>query len=184
MGFFYKENHDIFIKTTRYSSDFTWNFGKYTKKQHTHSCIPEIEVTSTCSKCPTFTTVVNIFTKTQNQVYNANKIEDDIYSDDSDVPNSKLSDNAYTNPNSIYTEADSSASIIPEFVERNTFIYFRYIYEEIATLLSITCSDSNFNYLITLPNETVITTTLFFLQPAGEQDNTILPSTLNDYKIS
>ena len=39
---FFKNNHDTFIKTTRYSSEFTWDFGKHAKTiQHAQSRIPE-----------------------------------------------------------------------------------------------------------------------------------------------
>ena len=80
LGDFYKVNRDIFIKITGYSSYFTWNVGKYTKLiQHTHVCIPEIEVTLSFSKWSTFTTAVNLFTHHQHhKCYNLN-IEDYIH---------------------------------------------------------------------------------------------------------
>ena len=169
LGYFFKDNYDTFIKVTRYSSDFTWDLGKHTKKiQHAQSRIPEMEVTSTSSKWSIFTTVINLFTRSKKSVCNANIIEDDIDSHNLDASNSNQPDNVNIIPNIQDAASDSAASIIPEFTEDDKLVYCRDGYEEEATLQTIIRSDNSFNSLIRIPNETFITTTREFLRPTGE----------------
>ena len=114
LGDFFKDKHGTFIKTKRYSSEFTLDFGKHTKTvQHAQSRITEIEVTSASSKWSTFTTVINLFTRPKSPVYNANIIKDDIDSDDPNTSNFNTPNNANTTPNIQNTASDSAASIIP-----------------------------------------------------------------------
>ena len=99
----------------------------YTKIiQHAHSIIPGIEVTSTSIKWSTFTMVINLCTKPRNQVYNTNIIEDGMDSDDPDTPNSPFSDNEYAYVNTTYNETNSSASIRPDFLRRQSYILPRW----------------------------------------------------------
>ena len=130
-------------QTTRYSSDFTKNFGKYTKVIHyAHSRIPELEATSSSIKWSISTTAINLFTQSQHQkLYNVNIIEDNIDRDDLDTTDYALSDNGYTNPNDSDTEENSSASIIPAFVEGDNLIYCRDGHVEIMILQLIIYSN-------------------------------------------
>ena len=72
--------------------------------------------------------------------------------------------------------------IILGLIESDNLLYFCDGYEETATLQIIICSDNSFNYLIKLPNETIIVTTRECLRPTRKKDNITLPSTLDDYK--
>ena len=66
----FKDDDNTFIRTARFHSDFTWNFGKHSKTiYHAQSRIPEVEVTTSKGSLKGFATAINYLDpRSHNQV--------------------------------------------------------------------------------------------------------------------
>ena len=167
-----KDNERTFIRTARYHSDFTWNFGAHTTTiHHAQIRIPEMEVSTEKSTLHVLTTTINLLhPRSRNHVFNVNVITDN--NKDTFTPSSST----------IKPTADNSEIVITEFETNDKLTYCRDGRVEQVTLQSSTYSNDSFIYDIKLPKGTVIKTTWEFLCPIHEPDNITLPYTLSDYK--
>ena len=76
----YKDNDNIFIRTARFHSDFSWSFGTHTKTiNHGQTRIPEIEVSTTKNSLHGFTTAIDVYIMLSNHSKYFVQINDSTY---------------------------------------------------------------------------------------------------------
>ena len=186
----YKDDEGTFIKTSRFSSEFHWNFGKYIKTIcHADSRIPEIEVTKPSYHYTSLSSIATWFhgpavpsifmAKANFQEPHFKVIPDDEDESFSDMSPLKQDDDEDSNDDSI------EVRIIPEFKTGDTLIYCRDGHEDTVTLTSHSFDPESkiLKYEIKVDNERTLSTARKFLRPSNEPDTITLPSSIKDYKI-